>query len=284
MGTVTDDSQGAPLAMMQDLAGAGRPTTTAQVRGEAERAAAFRNRDNGLDIVHSRPLPAHRCATADRHPRMAWLGHRAAEDHRAAHQSRGARRERCGRVPSGDSSLPGYGFSAKPTATGSDPARIAVLGRADAAPRIHPVRGAGRRLGRGLAKRCWDRRSGAARQPLRAGPVPLQPPSIGGPAGDPTPPGLSAEEIAFRSAEQHRCQALRFRADPCHSPADAVPARVPVIALRSRPPRLCRNRVRPRRGPPRAVSLLNSRVAGSRPDPGGDKHHQPGELTVGTAP
>ena len=45
-------------------------------------------------------------------------------------------------------SLPGHGFSGKPTATGWDPIRIAQrLGRADAAPRLHAVRGAGRRLG-----------------------------------------------------------------------------------------------------------------------------------------
>ena len=53
--TVSDDSQGAPLAMMQE------------------------------------------------HARMARLGHRAAEDHRPAHQPDGARRDRCGRVPPGDS-------------------------------------------------------------------------------------------------------------------------------------------------------------------------------------
>ena len=47
-------------------------------------------------------------------------------------------------------SLPGYGFSGKPAShrLGSRPHR-ACLGRADEAPRIHPVRGAGRRLGRG---------------------------------------------------------------------------------------------------------------------------------------
>ncbi len=45
-------------------------------------------------------------------------------------------------------SLPGHGFSGKPTETGWDPIRIARrVGRAHAAPRIPAVRGPGRRLG-----------------------------------------------------------------------------------------------------------------------------------------
>jgi pimeloyl-ACP methyl ester carboxylesterase len=44
-------------------------------------------------------------------------------------------------------SMPGYGFSGKPTATGWGPDRIARLGRADEAPRIHEICGARRRLG-----------------------------------------------------------------------------------------------------------------------------------------
>ena len=45
--------------------------------------------------------------------------------------------------------LPGYGFSGKPQGTGWGPDRIGTrLGRADAAPRIHALRVAGRRLGR----------------------------------------------------------------------------------------------------------------------------------------
>jgi hypothetical protein len=45
-------------------------------------------------------------------------------------------------------SLPGYGFSGKPTTTGWDPAHIArAWVRADEAPRLHAIRGARRRLG-----------------------------------------------------------------------------------------------------------------------------------------
>ena len=45
-------------------------------------------------------------------------------------------------------SLPGHGFSAKPTATGWDPQRIArAWTDADAAPGLHALRRPGRRLG-----------------------------------------------------------------------------------------------------------------------------------------
>ena len=45
-------------------------------------------------------------------------------------------------------SLPGYGFSGKPTAPGWDPVTHRPrLGDADATPRLHAIRGAGRRLG-----------------------------------------------------------------------------------------------------------------------------------------
>ena len=45
-------------------------------------------------------------------------------------------------------SLPGYGFSGEPTELGWDPGRVARLGGADAAPRLHPLRRPGRRRGR----------------------------------------------------------------------------------------------------------------------------------------
>ena len=46
-------------------------------------------------------------------------------------------------------SMPGYGYSGKPTTTGWDPAHIArAWDRADEAPRVHEIRGARRRLGR----------------------------------------------------------------------------------------------------------------------------------------
>ena len=55
-------------------------------------------------------------------------------------------------------SLPGYGFSGKPTAPGWDvPAHRQGLGRADEAARLHALRRAGRRLGQ-----CDQRSDGAA--------------------------------------------------------------------------------------------------------------------------
>ena len=150
--TVTDDSQGVRLAMMQDLARYwGTRLRLGQVRGEAERPAELHDRDRRAGHpFHSRPLPARGRAAADRHARVAWLDHRAAEDHRAAHQSHRARRERIGRVPSGDSLAAGLRVlrQADHHRVGSRPHRT-CLGRADEAPRIHPVRRPGRRLGRG---------------------------------------------------------------------------------------------------------------------------------------
>ena len=66
-------------------------------------------------------------------------------------------------------SMPGYGFSGKPTATGWDPVHIAErLDRADAAPGIHAVRRAGRRLGRADHRRDGCKgAAGAARHPLQ---------------------------------------------------------------------------------------------------------------------
>ena len=44
-------------------------------------------------------------------------------------------------------SMPGYGYSGRPSTTGWDRAHCTGLDRADEAPRIHEIRGAGRRLG-----------------------------------------------------------------------------------------------------------------------------------------
>ena len=100
--TVDDDSQGVPLATMQELA---RYWATElrleQVRGAAERPAELPDRDRrARHPLHPRPLAPRGRAAADRHARLARLDHRAAEDHRAAHGSHGARRQRGGRVPS----------------------------------------------------------------------------------------------------------------------------------------------------------------------------------------
>jgi hypothetical protein len=64
-------------------------------------------------------------------------------------------------------SMPGYGFSGKPTSTGCGPERMGPsLGRTDEAPRLHTLRRPGRRLGR-LRRRLDGRAapSGFARHP-----------------------------------------------------------------------------------------------------------------------
>ena len=150
--TVTDDSQGVPLAMIQELARYwGTDYDWSQVRGAAERPAAVHHRDRRAGhSLHSRPLQARGCAAADRHARVARLDHRAAEDHRPAHRPDGARRERIRRLRCGDSLAAGLRVlrQADLHRVGSAPHRT-CMGRADEAPRIHPVRRAGRRLGRG---------------------------------------------------------------------------------------------------------------------------------------
>ena len=203
--TVTDDSQGVPLAMMQELARYwGDRLRLAQVRGETERPAELHHRDRRAGHpFHPRPLPARGRAAADRHARVARLDHRAAEDHRAAHQSHGAWRERVGRVPSGDPLAAGLRVlrQADHHRLGSRPHR-ACLGRADEAPRIHPVRGAGRRLGRGRHPDDGDTGgAGAARHPLQHARYRSGRHQQGGPARRPAAAGsLSRGEDARTSS------------------------------------------------------------------------------------
>ena len=92
--------------------------------------------------------------------------------------------------------MPGYGYSGKPTddRLGPRPHR-ACLGRADEAPRLHEVRGAGRRLGRG--RRRPDGRAGAAGLlGIHTNMPGVFPADIDGAAfsGAPAPAGLSADE------------------------------------------------------------------------------------------
>ena len=57
-------------------------------------------------------------------------------------------------------SMPGYGYSGSPPPPAGAPTESRAPGRADEAPRIHEIRGAGRRLGCG--RRRPDGRAGAA--------------------------------------------------------------------------------------------------------------------------
>ena len=121
----------------------------AQGRGEAECPAAVRDDDRRRrHSFHPRPLASSECSAGDRHPRLAGLGHRAAQDHRSAHRSDSARRQRRGRVRCRHPVRAGLRLlrQADRHRLGPRPHR-ASLGGADEAPRIHPLRRPGRRLG-----------------------------------------------------------------------------------------------------------------------------------------
>ena len=104
----------------------GGRTTTGPSARRPERPPAVHHRDRRAGhSFHSRSLKARRCPAADHHARVARLDHRAAEGHRPADRPDGIRRERVGRLRCGHPSLPGYGFSGKPTSTGWGPPRTA---------------------------------------------------------------------------------------------------------------------------------------------------------------
>ena len=115
---VDDRSQGVQSATIQELAALlGDRLRLAQVRGEAERAAAVHDRDRrGRHPLHPREVAARGRVAADHDARLARLGHRAARDRRPAHRPDRARRTRRGRV--------------RPRA--AVPARLRLLRRADA--------------------------------------------------------------------------------------------------------------------------------------------------------
>ena len=115
-----------------------------------------------------------------------------------------ARRERIGRLPSGDPLAAGPRVlrQADRHRVGSRPHRTR-LGRADEAPRLHPVRGAGRRLGRGGHAddgHAGSRRSCSASTPTC--PAPRRPTCQAVRARRPAAAGLSDEEP--RAYEQLR--------------------------------------------------------------------------------
>jgi Epoxide hydrolase N terminus. len=124
--TVSDLTQGVPLATMQELARYW--ASDYDMRRFETRLNAFpqfMTEIDGLDLHFIHVRSPHECAAAHHHARMAGLGHRDAERHRPAHRSARVRRRRSGCVRRRRSFDPRYGFSAKPTETGWDPIHIA---------------------------------------------------------------------------------------------------------------------------------------------------------------
>src|SRR5438067_13589706 len=99
----------------------------------------------GLTFTSFTFVPTTGRVATRRHAWVARVDHRAAEDHRSAHQPHRARGERIGRLPSGDSVDAGPRIlgQADGDRLGPDSHRKG-LGRADEAPRIYAIRGAGR--------------------------------------------------------------------------------------------------------------------------------------------
>ena len=117
--------------------------------GEAERSPAVHDDDRRAGhSLHPRPLAPPERAAGDHHARLAGLGVRAAEGDRAADRSDRPRRPGGGRLRRRhpfDAGLrllrqaDGHGLESRP--------HRASLGGADEAPRVHPLRRPGRRLG-----------------------------------------------------------------------------------------------------------------------------------------
>jgi len=112
-----------------DHAGAGPPlgdrTRLAQVRGEIERPTAVHHRDRRRGRpLHPRSFQAPERAAGNRHPRLARLDHRAAQDHRAADQPNGPWRRRGGRLRRGHPRCPARVLG-QTHRHGWDPVRIA---------------------------------------------------------------------------------------------------------------------------------------------------------------
>ena len=169
--TVTDDSQGVRLAMMQELARYwGTDYDWRKCERKLNALPNFVTEIDGLDIhfIHVRSQHEDALPLIVTHGWPGSIIEQLKIIEPLTNPDR-ARRERGGRVPSGDSLAAGPRVlrQAGHHRLGSRPHRTG-LGSADEAPRIHPVRGAGRRLGRG--RHPGDGRTGstgAARHPLQ---------------------------------------------------------------------------------------------------------------------
>jgi hypothetical protein len=133
-----------------DAAGAGAllggRLRLAQVRAEAERAAAVHDRDRRHQHpLHPRDVAARERVAADHDARLARLGGRAARVGRPAHRPDRARRTRRGRVRPGAAVLGRLRLLRRADRGRLEPRpHGAGVGGADAPPRLHPLRRPGR--------------------------------------------------------------------------------------------------------------------------------------------
>ena len=149
--TVDDQSQGPQLATIQEIVRYwGEDYDFGRVKAKVDAYPNFVTEIDGLDIHFIHVRSKHEDASADhRHARVARIGRRTAEAHRAADRPDSTRWQCVGRLPRGDPVDAGLRLlrQADRHGLGARPYR-ARLGRADEAPRLHPVRRAGWRLGR----------------------------------------------------------------------------------------------------------------------------------------
>ena len=208
--TVTDQSQGVPLAKLQELVRYwGNGLRLAQGGSEAECLAAIHRRTStAWTFTSSTSAPATERAAADHHARLAGIGHRAAQDHRSAHGSNRARRQRRGCFRRRHPVLAGLRLlrQADRHRLGPRPHR-ARLGGADEAPRLHALRRAGRRLGHAHLQR--DGAPGSrriARHPHQLAGDGTARGGRGARAAGPLPAGLSDKERAVFDALMTYCE------------------------------------------------------------------------------
>ncbi len=131
----------------------------ARAGAEVQSLAALPHRHRrAADPLHSRPLRQRRRVAVDHHSRLAGLRRRIPRHHRTAARRLPRRRAVAARVRLvGCHDASGLGRAA----------RRGDVGEADGAPRLRPLRRAGRRLGRdGVGAACRDRRRAHGRAPL----------------------------------------------------------------------------------------------------------------------